>query len=469
MVIANHTSAGGTSYVGNVGIGLAFGNSPLHKLHVVGDIGLTGSLKEITTGNDWLPPITNNGGIINDNGSLRIDLAASGNQSILGISNGGTGVNGNTHDANGLFYYGNSVHTTLAPPTVNETILLTDTANDVPLWALISDGLSVATSTGPGPTKEIKVSLEPNGGGLAFNNNNELKVSLNTNGGGLAVNNNNELEVSLATTSGGLGFNNSNELQVSLDTNGGLGFNNSNELRIDFTNTSNIQGQLPASFVSGSGTGTSNVVAWVYNSSAGPPEVTFDEGGNGYIAAIGGTTDMDNILTISGSVKIDYGSSNLPGYGSNGDLYVRGNATVNGMLSKSSGSFKIDHPLPSMSNTHTLCHSFIEGPKADLIYRGKVNLVNGSASINLDTVSNMTSGTFEALNRDVQCFTTNESDWDAVKGSVSGNTLTISCQNASSTANVSWLVIGERKDQHMYDTPWTDDDGHVVPEKAKST
>ena len=172
---------------------------------------------------------------------------------------------------------------------------------------------------------------------------------------------------------------------------------------------------------------------------------------------------MDNILTISGSVKIDQGSNNLPGYGSNGDL------SVYGMLSKGSGSFKIDHPLPSMSNTHTLCHSFIEGPKADLIYRGKVNLVNGSASINLDTVSNMTSGTFEALNRNVQCFTTNESDWDAVKGSVSGNTLTISCQNASSTANVSWLVIGERKDQHMYDTHWTDDDGHVVPEKAKST
>jgi hypothetical protein len=122
-----------------------------------------------------------------------------------------------------------------------------------------------------------------------------------------------------------------------------------------------------------------------------------------------------------------------------------------------------------MSNTHTLTHTCIESPKADLIYRGKVNLVNGSASINLDTVSNMTSGTFEALNRDVQCFTTNESDWDAIKGSVSGNTLTISCQNASSTANVSWLVIGERKDQQMYNISCTDDDGHIITEKAKST
>ena len=141
--------------------------------------------------------------------------------------------------------------------------------------------------------------------------------------------------------------------------------------------------------------------------------------------------------------------------------------SIGGSLSKGSGSFRIDHPLPSMSNTHNLYHSFIEGPQADLIYRGKVDLVNGSASINLDTVSKMTSGTFEALNRNVQCFTSNESDWDAVKGSVSGNTLTISCQNASSTANVSWLVIGERKDKHMYDTAWTDDDGFVIPEQLK--
>jgi hypothetical protein len=26
------------------------------------------------------------------------------------------------------------------------------------------------------------------------------------------------------------------------------------------------------------------------------------------------------------------------------------------------------------------------------------------------------------------------------------------------------MVIGERKDQHMYDTTWTDDDGKVIVE-----
>ena len=174
------------------------------------------------------------------------------------------------------------------------------------------------------------------------------------------------------------------------------------------------------------------------------------------------------IGTFNPNMKLDYtGKIGIGTTTPAHPLDVVGNINCTGTLSKGSGSFRIDHPLANMSNTHNLYHSFIEGPQADLIYRGKVDLENGSASINLDTVSNMTSGTFEALNRNVQCFTSNESDWDAVKGSVSGNILTISCQNTSSTATVSWLVIGERKDKHMYDTNWTDDDGFVIPEQLK--
>jgi hypothetical protein len=145
-----------------------------------------------------------------------------------------------------------------------------------------------------------------------------------------------------------------------------------------------------------------------------------------------------------------------------------GNLNVIGSLSKGSGSFKIDHPLPAKTDTHHLVHSFIEGPQADLIYRGKVDLVAGSATANIDTVAGMTEGTFVALNREVQCFTTNESNWDAVKGSVSGNILTIESENSESTATISWLVIGERKDQHMYDTDWTDENGKVIVEPLKT-
>ena len=143
----------------------------------------------------------------------------------------------------------------------------------------------------------------------------------------------------------------------------------------------------------------------------------------------------------------------------------RTSCTVVGSLSKGSGSFKIDHPLKP--DTHHLVHSFIEGPQADLIYRGKATLVNGSATVNIDDAAGMTEGTFVALCREVQCFTSNESDWDAVRGSVSGNVLTIECQNQNSSATVSWLVIGERKDKHMYDTDWTDENGKVIVEPPK--
>ena len=72
-----------------------------------------------------------------------------------------------------------------------------------------------------------------------------------------------------------------------------------------------------------------------------------------------------------------------------------GNTNITGALSKGSGSFTIAHPLPEKNDTHNLVHSFIEGPKADLIYRGRAQLVNGSATVNIDDASGMTDGTTE--------------------------------------------------------------------------
>ena len=146
-----------------------------------------------------------------------------------------------------------------------------------------------------------------------------------------------------------------------------------------------------------------------------------------------------------------------------------GNVVISGSLSKGSGSFKIDHPLDAKKDTHHLVHSFIEGPQADNIYRGKVDLVSGSATVNIDTVAGMTDGTFAALNREVQCFTTNESGWTAIKGSVSGNVLTIAAQENSCTDTISWMVIGERKDPHMMSeaTTWTDSQGKIIIEPEK--
>ena len=139
---------------------------------------------------------------------------------------------------------------------------------------------------------------------------------------------------------------------------------------------------------------------------------------------------------------------------------------VNGSLSKTSGAFKIDHPLESMSDHH-LIHSFVEAPMADLIYRSTVTLVDGTASIDLDEAAGMTSGTWVLLCRDEQCFTSNETGWFHVRGSVTGSTLTIDCEEATCTDTVSWMVVACRKDRHMYDTEWTDDDGYPIIEPLK--
>ena len=170
---------------------------------------------------------------------------------------------------------------------------------------------------------------------------------------------------------------------------------------------------------------------------------------------------------ISGAFEISQSSSGgNTTYTGTPAFYLNssGNLVLAGSISKGSGSFKIPHPLEAKKNSHNLVHSFVEGPQADNLYRGKVALVDGTATQNIDTVAGMSEGTFAALNREIQCFTTNETGWTAVKGSVSGNVLTITAQENTCTDTISWMVIGERKDQHMYDTDWTDDDGKVIVE-----
>ena len=138
---------------------------------------------------------------------------------------------------------------------------------------------------------------------------------------------------------------------------------------------------------------------------------------------------------------------------------------VHGSLSKSSGSFRIDHPLKP--ETHDLVHSFVEGPQADNLYRGVIKLENGRATVDLDEWFDMTAGTFLALNRDIQAFVNNSETWDAVRAKVMGSQLVIECQNPESNAEVSWLVIGERQDKEIHESALTNDNGKIIVEPEK--
>ena len=144
-----------------------------------------------------------------------------------------------------------------------------------------------------------------------------------------------------------------------------------------------------------------------------------------------------------------------------GDLYV------DGALDAASKNFKIKHPLSSKSSTHYLIHSSIESPRADLIYRGKVKIFNEVTVVNIDEESNMTSGTFEVLCRNVQCFTTNETSWGAIKARVEGNLLIITAKEVGSFDTISWMVVGERCDADIYMSNNTDVNGKLIVELEK--
>jgi DNA-binding beta-propeller fold protein YncE len=133
-------------------------------------------------------------------------------------------------------------------------------------------------------------------------------------------------------------------------------------------------------------------------------------------------------------------------------------------ISKSSGSFRINHPI---LNDRYLVHSFVESPKADNIYRGIASLANGIAMINIDEASNMTDGTFVALNRNAQCFAQNITGFKPIRASVNGNILMLESSDFDCYDQVSWLVIGERQDKEIVDADWTDETGRVIVEPSK--
>jgi hypothetical protein len=242
---------------------------------------------------------------------------------------------------------------------------------------------------------------------------------------------------------------------------GNIGIGNSNDTyKLDVSGTANLTGALSGTSATFSGrlNADGNIRA-AYLDYVPSGVETFIIGKAAYNVFDGNQLAIGTFTAL----PIEFATNNVKRL----TIASTGAATFSGSVSKASGSFKIDHPLESKKDTHHLVHSFVESPQANNIYRGKAQLENGIAEVNLDEVSTMTEGTFVALNTDIHCFTSNESDWDAVKGSVEGNILTIECQNNQSSASVNWLVIGERHDKHMMETEWTDENGKVIVEPLK--
>jgi len=163
-----------------------------------------------------------------------------------------------------------------------------------------------------------------------------------------------------------------------------------------------------------------------------------------------------------GSVYLQTGATNNTSSQTTALHCTGANVHVAGTLSKSSGSFDIVHPVVEGKR---LRHSFIEGPQADLIYRGTAELGAAPTVINMDTEFGMTTGTWEALNCSPWSMVT--ASGKSLEWSFEGSSLTI--QGDEGTV-CSWMVIGERHDEHMksVNCDIANSDGRVVLEYLDS-
>ncbi|MGP0073129.1 MAG: hypothetical protein ACLPWF_14500 [Bryobacteraceae bacterium] len=118
--------------------------------------------------------------------------------------------------------------------------------------------------------------------------------------------------------------------------------------------------------------------------------------------------------------------------------YFDGEVEVNGNVSKSGGSFKIDHPLDAANKY--LYHSFVESPDMMNIYNGNVVTdAGGTAVVTMPAW-------FEALNTDFryQLTTIGQPAQAWIATEIANGSFTI--KTSRSGVKVSWQVTGVRQD-----------------------
>jgi hypothetical protein len=157
-------------------------------------------------------------------------------------------------------------------------------------------------------------------------------------------------------------------------------------------------------------------------------------GSNAVTVGIGTTTPNSSYL-----LDVEAASSTTNAVNINGNLNVA-NLNVTGTLSKSSGTFKIDHPLDPANKY--LYHSFVESPDMKNIYDGNITTDgSGLATVTLPDW-------FEALNRDFryQLTVIGQFAQAIVASEISHNQFIIRTDKPN--VKVSWQVTGIRQDAY---------------------
>jgi hypothetical protein len=176
--------------------------------------------------------------------------------------------------------------------------------------------------------------------------------------------------------------------------------------------------------------------------------VTFPSGGS---ISMGSLNLSGNLNSTAGasfggvlvSNSLETGTISGPSGGPvnmNSNAVVNGDLAVIGTLSKSSGSFKIDHPLDPENKY--LYHSFVESPDMMNVYNGNIHTDDeGNATVTLPDY-------FDALNIDFryQLTAIGQFAQAIVLEEIAGNAFKIKTDKPN--VKVSWQVTGVRNDTY---------------------
>jgi hypothetical protein len=167
-----------------------------------------------------------------------------------------------------------------------------------------------------------------------------------------------------------------------------------------------------------------------------------NDGGPGVVGTGGnGSVGGDGVVAYGGSGSVDGGFALYAQAGSGLDAGAGafyGHVDVIGALSKSSGSFKIDHPLDPANKY--LYHSFVESPDMKNIYDGNVTTDgSGTAVVTMPAW-------FEALNTDFRYQLTVIGQFAQAIVASEMNNGSFTIKTSKPGVEVSWQVTGIRQD-----------------------
>ena len=466
IVSSNNNNSINTSNIFQVYMSGKPGSGNQSSLRIESSAGNSYSIASTASGSGTLFPVnistltvqtSGNIGINNTEPNFTLDI-----NGTLRITSGGLLATFNSNTLGSLFTTGGNVGINITTPAyqfdVNGTIRCSDIRSTGSRFNLTQDTDSIIqvnivnSSSGSNSTSVIIRETSGNamyiGSTSSFSNGYQI-FTRNSTGNPYSLN-------------FGVGSNSSGSVNniMFMSTNGNIGiYNSAPSFTFDVNGTLRItSGGLLATF-------NSNTLGSL-----------FTTGGNVGI----NTTAPGNRLDVNGTLRITSGGL-LATFNSNtlGSLFTTGgnvgiNTTnptsslhISGSLAKSSGTFDIQHPI--LSNKR-LVHSFIEGPRCDLIYRGTIQMSQGSALVNIDsdctfnTIGNMTQGTFEALTSNPVYYLQNNDSFDKVRGNINRNKLSIICENILSNDHINWMVVAERKDIFIKQWERTDTDGFLITE-----